>query len=91
MVLYFIILEPDSLNIVNQDMSDKGITETNLPCWYSVDGNEFILQVSSQNCKRYANMPLNVGFEKDVDCNIDVELNRYTTKKLWIYMCIFHN
>ena len=26
MVLYFRILEPDSLNIVNQDLNDKGIT-----------------------------------------------------------------
>ena len=31
MVLYFRILEPNSLNIVKQDMNDKGITETNLP------------------------------------------------------------
>ena len=31
MVLYFRILEPNELNIVNQDMNDKGIAETSLP------------------------------------------------------------
>ena len=31
MVLYFRIIEPNSLNIVNQDMNDKSITETDLP------------------------------------------------------------
>jgi len=34
MMLYFRILEPNSLNIVNKDMNDKGNTETNLPFWY---------------------------------------------------------
>ena len=57
-VLYFRILEPNSLNIVNQNMNDKGITETNLPLWYNVNDNESILKVSSQNCKCC------VGFEK---------------------------
>ena len=42
MVLYFRILEPNSLNIVNQDMNDKGTTETNLPFWYNTNDNEFI-------------------------------------------------
>ena len=65
-MLYFRIVEPDSPNIVNQDMNGKGITETTLPFWYNVNDNECILKVSSQNCKCYANMPLNVGFEKDV-------------------------
>ena len=64
MVLSFRILEPDSLNIVNQDMDDKGITETNLPFWYIVSDNEFILKASSQNCKFY------VGFGKDVGYHI---------------------
>ena len=41
--------------------------------WYNVNDNGFILTVSSQNCKCYADMPLNVGFETDVECNIDVE------------------
>ena len=60
MVLYFRILEPYSLNLVNQYMNAKGITETSLPFWYNVNDNEFILKVLSQNCKCY------VGFEKDV-------------------------
>ena len=34
MVFYFRILQPDSQNIVNQDMNGKGITKTNLPFWY---------------------------------------------------------
>ena len=57
MVSYFRILEPNSLNIVDQDMNDKGITETKLPFWYNVHDHEFILKVSSQNCK------CRVGFE----------------------------
>ena len=75
MVLYFSILEPIPLNIVNQNMNDKGISDTNLPCWYYVNDNEFILKVSSKNCNCYA------GFEKDVEYNTDVEFKRYTTKK----------
>ena len=43
MVLYFRTLEPDSLNIVNQYMNDKGITETNLPFWCNVNDNVSIL------------------------------------------------
>ena len=58
MLLQFIILEPNALNIVNQDMNGKGITQTNLPFWYNADDNEFILKVSSQNCK------CRVGFER---------------------------
>ena len=81
MVLYLKILEPDALNVVDQDMNDKGITETNLPFWYSVNDNELILKVSSQNCKCYTNMTLNVGFEKDVEYNVDVKFKRYTTKE----------
>ena len=57
-MLYFWIVEPDSVNIVNQYMIDKGITETNLPFWHNVNDNEF--KVSLQSCKCYA------GFEKDV-------------------------
>ena len=53
MVLCSKILEPISLNIVNQDMTDKGISETNLSFWYNVNDNEFILNVSSQNCICY--------------------------------------
>ena len=51
MISYFRILEPNSLNIVYKDMNDKGITETNLPFWYNVNDNEFVLKVTSQNCK----------------------------------------
>ena len=76
MLLYFRILEPNSLNIVNQDMNDKGITETNLPFWYNVNDNEFILKVSSQNCK------CDVVFEKDIDYNIYVEFKNFRTKKI---------
>ena len=76
MVFYFRILQPDSQNIVNQDMNGKGITKTNLPCWSNVKDIEFILKVSSQNCKCY------VGFEEDVEFSIDVELKEYTTKKI---------
>ena len=48
----------------------KGITETNLPFWYNVSDNDFILKASSQNCKCY------VGFENDVGYNIDVEFRK---------------
>jgi len=57
-MLYFRILEPVPLNVVIQLMHDKGTSETNLPFRYNVNGNEFILKVSSTNCKCY------VGFEK---------------------------
>ena len=50
-VLYLRILEPNPLNIVNQDMSDRGITGTSLPFWYMLM-IELILKASSQNCKR---------------------------------------
>ena len=50
MVLYFRILGPESLSIVDQDMNGKGITETNWPFWYNANDNEFILKGSSQNC-----------------------------------------
>ena len=83
MVLYFRILEPVSVNIVNQDMKDKSISDANLPFWYNVNDNEFILKVSSQNCKCY------VGFENDVEYNIDVESKECTTKNG--YTCILQN
>ena len=57
-MLYFRILEPNSLNIVNKYMNDKGNTETNLPFWYNINDNEFILKLSTQNCT------CNVGIEK---------------------------
>ena len=44
MMLYFRILAPDSLNIVNQDMDGKGITETNLLFSYNVNDSEFVLK-----------------------------------------------
>ena len=91
MMLYFKILEPDSLNIVNQDMNDKGITDTTLPFWYNVNDEEFILKVSSHNCKCYANMPLNVGFEKDGEYKIDAEFTRYKTQNSNGYTCVLHN
>ena len=74
MVLYFRILEPDSLKVVNQDMHEKGITEANL-FFGNVNDNECISKVSSQNCKCY------VGFEKDVEYSIDVDFEKHTTKK----------
>ena len=45
------MLEPKALNIGNKYMNDKGITETNLPFRYNVNDNEFVLKVTSQNCK----------------------------------------
>ena len=51
MLLYFRILEPHALNIVNQDMNEKGIIETNVPFWSNGNDNKFIFKVSSQNCK----------------------------------------
>ena len=68
MVLDFRILEPNSLNIVNQDMNGKGITEAHLPFLYNANDNEFTLKVTSQNCKCCAR------FGNDVEYNIDVEL-----------------
>ena len=72
-------------------MNDKGIREPNLPFWYNVNANESILKVSSLNCKCYANMPLNVGFEKDVELNIDVECKGSTSIKSNGYTCILQN
>ena len=57
-------------------MNRKGITDTNLPFWYNVNENEFILKVASQNCKCC------VGFEKNDGYNIDVEFQKCRTKKL---------
>ena len=59
----------------------KGTTYTNLHFWYNVYAKNLPLKVSSQNCKFY------VGFEKDVEYNIDADFKKYTTKK-WIYMYI---
>ena len=83
LLLYFRILEPNSLNIVNQDLNDKGITETSLPFWYNVNDNECVSKVSSQNCKCY------VEFEKDVEYNIDVEFKKYTSKKI-MYILVYY-
>ena len=71
-MLYFRILEPKSLNVVNKCMNEKGFAESNLPFWYNITDNEFILKVSSQNCK------CNIGFEK-MKYNIDAEFKIYTT------------
>ena len=57
-MMYFRILEPNSLNSVNKYMNNTGNTQSNLPFWYNINDNEFILKVSSQNCK------CSVGFEK---------------------------
>ena len=76
MILYFKVLEPESLNIVNQYMNEKNIVSKNLPFWYNIDVNEYVLKVSSQNCKCYAN----VDFVEDVEYVVEVEFKRYTTK-----------
>ena len=76
MVLYFRILEPNSLNIVKQYMYDKSITETILPFWYNTNDDEFVLKVSSHNCRCY------VGFEKDVEYNIDVGFKKVYNYKI---------
>ena len=85
MMLYFRVLNPDSLNIVNEDMQEKGITQTNLPFWYNTDDEEYILKVSLQNCK------FDMNFEKNQEYNIDVEFRRYSTKKNQGYTCVLHN
>ena len=77
LMLYLKVLEPDSLNIVNQDMNEKGIVAKNLPFWYNIDDNEYILKVSSQNCKCYEN----VEFVEGVEYIVKVEFKRYNTKK----------
>ena len=83
--MYFKVLEPESLNIVNQDMNEKHIASKSLPFWYNIDVNEYVLKVSSQNCKCYAN----VDFVEDVEYVVEVEFKRYNTKKnKWLYMCI---
>ena len=86
LMLYFKISEPDSLNIVNHDMNARGLTEANLPFWYNVNDNEYILKISAQNCK----CDMTVGFVKDEEYNIDVEFKKYTTKK-YGYTCVLHN
>lgn len=76
LMLYFKVLEPDSLNIVNQDMNEKNIVSKNLPFWYNIDDNEYILKVSSQNCKCCEN----VEFVEGVEYIVEVEFKRYNTK-----------
>ena len=44
LILYFKVLEPKSLNIVNQDMNKKNIVSKNLPFWYNIDVNEYVLK-----------------------------------------------
>ena len=85
LMLYFRVLDPDSLNIVNEDMQQKSITQTNLPFWYNTDDEEYILKVSLQNCK------FDMNFEKNQEYNIDVEFRRYSTKKNHGYTCVLHN
>ena len=87
LILYFKVLEPELLNIVNQDMNDKNIVSKNLPFWYNIDDNEYVLKVSSQNCKCNAN----VGFVEDVEYVVEVEFKRYNTKKSNGYTCVLHN
>ena len=87
LMLYFKVLEPDSLNIVNQDMNEKNIVSKNLPFWYNIDDNEYILKVSSQNCKCCEN----VEFVEGVEYIVEVEFKRYNTKKSNGYTCILHN
>ena len=38
-MMNFRTLEPNSLNIVNKDMNDKGHAETTLPFWYNINDN----------------------------------------------------
>jgi hypothetical protein len=87
LILYFKVLEPELLNIVNQDMNEKNIVSKNLPFWYNIDDNEYVLKVSSQNCKCYAN----VDFVEDVEFVVEVEFKRYNTKKSNGYTCVLHN
>ena len=87
LILYFKVLEPESLNIVNQDMNEKNIVSKNLPFWYNIDDNEYVLKVSSQNCKCDGN----VEFVEDVEYVFEVEFKRYNTKKSNGYTCVLHN
>ena len=59
-------------------MNDKGITETNLPFWYNVNDDEFVLKATSQNCKCC------VGFEKHVEYIFNVEFKGCRTKEYWV-------
>ena len=40
-ILCFKVLEPDSLNIVTQDMNEKGTVAKNLPFCYNIDDTEY--------------------------------------------------
>ena len=68
-------------------MNEKHIASKNLPFWYNIDVNEYVLKVSSQNCKCYAN----VDFVEDVEYVVEVEFKRYNTKKSNGYTCVLHN
>ena len=72
-------------------MNEQNIASKNLPFWYNIDDNEYVLKVSSHNCKCYANMPLNVGFVEYVEYVIEVEFKRHNTKKPNGYTCVLHN
>ena len=67
-------------------MNEKHIASKNLPFWYNIDVNEYVLKVSSQNCKCYAN----VDFVEDVEYVVEVEFKRYTTQSNG-YTCVLHN
>ena len=79
MVVHFRVLERNSLSIVNRDMNDKGIRETNLPFWYNANDNDFLFKVTS------------IGYEENVEYNIDAEFRGYRTKTNNGYTCILHN
>ena len=48
-----------------------------------LNDDEFILKVSSHNCRCY------VGFEKDVEYNIDVEFNKVYNYKI-MYILVYY-
>ena len=55
--------------------------------WYNIDDNEYVLKVSSTNCKCNDN----VNFVEDVEYMIEVEFKTYNTKKPNGYTCVLHN
>ena len=87
LIFYFKVLDPQSLNIVNHDMNEKNIVSTNLPFWNNIDDNEYVLKVSSSNCKCNDN----IDFVEDVEYMIEVEFKTYNTKKSNGYTCVLHN
>ena len=57
-------------------MNEKKIVSKNLPFWQNIDDNEYVLKVSSTNCKCNDN----VDFVEDVEYMIEVEFKHIILK-----------